>query len=214
VTKIDLPLAGEDVTATAERALIWKDTVFVADVHFGKDAMLRSAHHWTPPGGTETDLSRLDWLLRAHSARRLVILGDLFHSEHAAECAPTLRAWKDRHPGCEVLAIPGNHDRRTGQLASACGFRVEPEGFRLGPWILRHHPSAEPEKFTLCGHLHPLASLRGPGRQRLRVPCFLFSERQGILPAFGSFTGGATVRPRAEDRVIAIGKGEIILLFA
>lgn len=214
MTEIDLTLAGEQITATAERALIWKDTVFVADVHFGKDAMLRSALRWAPPGGTETDLARLDALLIGHSARRLVILGDLFHSEHAAECAPTLRAWKDRHPNCEVLAIPGNHDRRTGQLAADCGFRAEPEGFRLGPWVLRHHPSAEPQAYTLCGHLHPLAGLRGPGRQRLRLPCFLLSERQGILPAFGSFTGGATVRPRPTDRVLAVGKGEIIPLFA
>jgi DNA ligase-associated metallophosphoesterase len=217
VNELPLTLADEDALATTARALVWKDTVFVADVHFGKDALLRSAHHWAPPGGTTEDLARLTTLLEKYSARRLVILGDLFHSAHATEAASGIREWRDQHPDCEILAIPGNHDRHAGQLASTCGFRVEPEGSRLGPWVLRHHPNAEspePAGFTLCGHIHPVAILRGPGRQRLRVPCFALSEHQGILPAFGSFTGGHPVRPQPMDRIIAIAEDQLVDLIA
>jgi DNA ligase-associated metallophosphoesterase len=210
VDELRLTLAGEDVVLSSARALAWKDTVFVADVHFGKDATLRAAHHWTPPGNTAHDLSRLSALLRKHRARRLVILGDLFHSAQAAECLPAIRRWRNRRPACEILAIPGNHDRHAGELAVECGFRVEPEDFRLGPWNLRHHPAETPADFTLCGHLHPVVGLRGPGRQKLRVPCFSLSKHQAILPAFGSFTGGFRVRPRPGDRIFAIAEDQLV----
>ncbi len=62
----------------------------------------------------------------------------------------------------------------------------------------------------LAGHLHPAVSLSGPGRQRERLPCFLFGERVGILPAFGDFTGGAAVRPRPGDRVFAVAEDEVV----
>jgi DNA ligase-associated metallophosphoesterase len=214
VNELAFTLAGEDVIATAERALVWQDTVFVADVHFGKDAMLRSAHHWTPPGSTGDNLGRLDTLLRRHSARRLVILGDLFHSAHGVEAVPAIRQWRNELPGCEILAIPGNHDRKAGKLANECGFLVEEEGRRLGPWALRHHPSDSPKVHTLCGHIHPVVSLRGSGRQSLKVPCFAITPNQCILPAFGVFTGGHPVKPRAGDQIIAIADGQLVSRFA
>ena len=62
----------------------------------------------------------------------------------------------------------------------------------------------------LAGHIHPAISLAGPGRQRERLPCFLFGERIGLLPAFGDFTGGATVRPRPGDRVFGVAGDEVV----
>jgi DNA ligase-associated metallophosphoesterase len=214
VDELTFSLAGEEVIATSEHALIWQSTVFVADVHFGKDAMLRSAHHWAPPGSTGDNLARLGGLLRRYSARRLIILGDLFHSAHAVETVPAIRQWRDEHHSCEILAIPGNHDRRAGKLAAECGFLVENEGHHLGPWILRHHPAEQPAPYTLCGHIHPVVSMRGTGRQSLKVPCFAITERQCVLPAFGEFTGGHPVRPRPGDQIIAVAEGQLVSRFA
>lgn len=212
--ELPFTLADESVIATADRALVWRDTVLVADVHFGKDAMLRSAHHWAPPGSTSENLASLANLLHRHSARRLVILGDLFHSAHAVESVPAIQQWRSERPECEILAIPGNHDRKAGKLAARCGFLVEEEGHRLGPWILRHHPSDTPETYTLCGHIHPVISLRGAGRQSLKVPCFAITPNQCILPAFGAFTGGHPVKPRSGDQVIAVAEGQLVSRFA
>lgn len=210
--EIAISLGGEDVVATASRALVWNDTVFVADVHFGKDAMLRSSHHWAPPGSTEENLERLEILLLRYSTRRLIILGDLFHSAHAAEAVPHIQRWKK--PNWEILAIPGNHDRRATGLAQDCGFHVVAEGHRLGPWILRHHPTEDPEDFTLCGHVHPVVALKGSGRQSLKLPCFAITPQQCILPAFGAFTGGYPVRPRSGDQIIAVAEGQLVSKFA
>lgn len=208
--EICLNFAGQDVIATASRALVWEKTIFVADVHFGKDASFRSAGLWTPPGAVEDNLGRLSALLRTYRARRLVVLGDLFHSAHAKESVPLIRRWRKRRPGCEMLVITGNHDRHAGDLAKECGFLMEDEGCLLGPWILRHFPPDASHGFTLCGHIHPVASMSGRGRQRLRLPCFLVSPRMCILPAFGAFTGGFEVRPKANEQIFAIADDTVM----
>jgi len=49
--------------------------------------------------------------------------------------------------------------------------------------------------YSLTGHVHPARVLQGRGRgaDRVRLPCFVFSDKRGILPAFGVFTGHHTV---------------------
>lgn len=199
-----LHCSGHEILATPTRALVWNETVFVADVHFGKDATFRSASLWTPPGAVDDNLDRLSSLLSTYQARRLVILGDLFHSSHASESVPTIRRWRDRHPDCEMQVIAGNHDRYATDIAHESGFEMKPEGITHGPWILRHHPTNSSEGFSLCGHIHPVAVLRGKGRQSLRLPCFVVSPNQCILPAFGAFTGGYPVRPNPEEEILVI----------
>lgn len=200
-------LAGQKVVALAERALLWPDkkTLFVADVHFGKDAAFRHARRWVPPGTTGDDLSRLTRLIDRYRVKRLIILGDAFHSEHAEERATfeEIRAWRDGVP-CAVQMVKGNHDRRATGLAERLDFDLLEEGQVLGPWSLRHHPAAEAGGYVLCGHIHPVARVYGPARQSERVPCFWADGRQCILPAFGGFTGGAVVRPRRGDQVILV----------
>lgn len=210
---LSLELAGQPVLATVSRALVWEKTVFIADVHFGKDATFRSANLWTPPGAVEDNLSRLSALLDTHHARRLVILGDVFHSTQAAESVPAIRRWRDRRKGCEILVVAGNHDRHAGEIAAGCGFQMEPEGISLGPWTLRHHPQTANSGFVLCGHIHPMAVMQGPGRQRLRLPCFLLSPTRCILPAFGAFTGGQVVRPQRHESLLAIA-GDTVMRMA
>lgn len=64
--------------------------------------------------------------------------------------------------------------------------------------------------FTISGHLHPVVSLRR-GRERLRVPVFLVSATDLVLPAFGPFTGGFRVDRRRGSgwRIFAAGGGEV-----
>jgi uncharacterized protein len=54
--------------------------------------------------------------------------------------------------------------------------------------------------------------LYGSGRQRERLPCFVFSPQVGILPAFGDFTGLGDVEPGDGVRVYAIADDEVILV--
>jgi hypothetical protein len=80
---VQLELAGEPVRLLPERALFWQAAcaLVVADVHWGKAAAFRSAGIPIPGGATRQDLDRLDQAVARTGARRLVVLGDLFHAK-------------------------------------------------------------------------------------------------------------------------------------
>jgi metallophosphoesterase superfamily enzyme len=60
--------------------------------------------------------------------------------------------------------------------------------------------------------VHPVLRLRGRGRMGAgpAVPCFWVGRRVLVLPGFGTFTGGAAVRPVGGDRVYAVADGVVM----
>jgi DNA ligase-associated metallophosphoesterase len=144
--------------------------------------------------------------------RRVIFLGDLFHSEFN-------RQWMEF---CDLLAqfdeisfelIAGNHDVLDPTFYEQAGLKVHLNGLHLHPFLLTHHPLedfSDTKWYNLAGHLHPGVRLRGNGRQRLRLPCFFFGPRQGLLPAFGEFTGLATLSVAPGDEVFVIVEDEIV----
>jgi len=212
--EIDFPLADEQMLALADGALFWPRarTLFVADVHFGKDATFREQLRWVPPGTTTNDLARLGRLIQRYRVERLVILGDAFHSEsaHENETLNELREWRGSIEAT-IMLVEGNHDRRAGSIARELEFDRVESGFSLPPFELHHHPVDTPSKdYVLCGHVHPVVMARGGARQRVRLRCFWASAHACILPAFGGFTGGYTVRPARGDRVVLIANGKAL----
>jgi uncharacterized protein len=206
---------GEALELRRERALHWprERTLFIADPHFGKAASFRALGVPVPPGTTRTDTERLSALLQATAAARLIVLGDFFHS--AAGRAPRtmerIGSWRASHASLEIMLVPGNHDRGAGAPPEAWGIRRLEPGHCLGGFALHHEP---PERAgplpALAGHLHPVVRLEEAGGAGVRAPCFIFGKALGLLPAFGSFTGGARVEPRAGDRVFAAGPDGVV----
>jgi hypothetical protein len=45
-----------------------------------------------------------------------------------------------------------------------------------------------------------------------RLPCFVRGARRAILPAFGSFTGLATITPAAGERLVAVAGSRLFAL--
>ena len=82
----------------------------------------------------------------------------------------------------------------------------------MDPFLLSHHPMKEvPEgQYNLAGHIHPCVYLSGQGRQRTRLACFYFGEQQGILPAFGTFTGMASLQVKRGEQVYVIAENSVI----
>ena len=207
-------VAGETLALLPAKAAFWprRSTLFVADPHWGKAAAFGAAGLAVPQDTLAADLARLDAALDATAAARLVVLGDLLHarSGRSPGVLAAVAEWRARRPALEVLLVRGNHDRGAGDPPPAWGFAVQPEPVADGPFALRHFPDETPGFYTLAGHVHPAALLRGHGRQRLKLPCFLFGKQVGILPAFGGFTGTAVVTPRAGDRVFVAADGEVV----
>jgi len=201
--------AGEAVELLPERALWWPahGLLFVADLHIGKAATYRALGQPVPGGTTQENLARLDALIARHAPAGIVFLGDFLHAAQARtpQVLAALDAWRARHAALALTLVRGNHDDRAGDPPASLDIEVVDEPHRIGPFACCHHPQTRPGLFVLAGHVHPVCSLNGPGRDRLRLPCFVQDGDQAILPAFGEFTGGWHVPPGGGRRFHAVG---------
>lgn len=187
-------------------------SLLVADLHIGKAVSFRRLGVPVPGGTTAESLAMLSAALTASGAQRIVFLGDFLHSARAR--APgTLQAlhqWRQRHPAITLTLVRGNHDRHAGDPPAALGIEVVEEPFALGALRLVHDPLAPASSgYALAGHLHPCVHLAGRAHDRLRLPCFHFGKRVGVLPAFGAFTGMHPIRREDGDRVYAIAGSHV-----
>ncbi len=215
MTDVFLDLAGEPVRLLPERALFWPAAcaLVVADVHWGKAAAFRAAGIPIPGGATRRDLDRLDSAIARSGARRLIVLGDLFHARAGRAATRTLadlRRWRGEREGLEIQLVRGNHDRHAGDPPPDLRINCLDAPAFLPPFALRHEPGLSDRGYTLAGHVHPGIVLAGRGLFRERLPCFVVGDRMTVLPAFGSFTGMGRVTPEPGERVYLVGDGEVV----
>jgi DNA ligase-associated metallophosphoesterase len=210
---IECRVAGERLVLLPEKAAYWPraGALFVADFHLGKAATFRSAGIPLPSGTTSENLDRLDKAVQRTRAKQVVFLGDFLHA--AAGRAPrtlaAFDAWRGAHGELELTLVRGNHDARAGDPPESFGIRCIDAGAAFGAFVLNHEPGPARGGYALSGHIHPAVRLRGEG-ETLRLPCFWFGERYGVLPAFGAFTGTAEVRPRQGDQVFVVAEDEVL----
>jgi DNA ligase-associated metallophosphoesterase len=205
------------LTLLPERA-IWQGesrTLWIADLHLGKAASFRALGQPAPAGTTQENLRRLGALIDAHKARRLVVLGDFLHARagRTPSLFSQLSQWRAARSDVEIVVVRGNHDAHAGDAPDECGFETVDEPFTLAgvegwheapPRSHEAPPRAHVAEgpVILSGHLHPVAWVSGPGRDRLRLPCFCLRERAIVLPAFGEFTGGHPVDLQDWDELV------------
>jgi DNA ligase-associated metallophosphoesterase len=188
-------------------------SLFVTDVHLGKDAVFRARGIPVPVGSTSQTLMRLNSLIATHRPESIVFLGDLLHAResHADEMLTALRGWRLKHHDLRLVLVEGNHDKHAGALPAEFDVETVIEPYRFGPWALCHHPQAVDDAYVLAGHEHPVLRLT-TGVDHVRLPCFRFGDRAGVLPAFGEFTGGFEVVSTPESRdVIYVVAGDRVL---
>jgi DNA ligase-associated metallophosphoesterase len=198
-----------------DRAAVLPDVglLLVADAHLGKAQAFRRLGVPVPGGTTGQNLDRLSALIARTRPRELVFLGDLLHARQGRSAAneAAVAAWRERHANLPMRLVRGNHDSRAGDPPAAWNIAVVDEPWRCGGWALCHHPQAVDGAYALAGHVHPGIRL-GKGIDRLRLPCFVLGAAQGILPAFGEFTGLHPVAPAPGERIAVIAQGEVHLL--
>jgi DNA ligase-associated metallophosphoesterase len=211
---LPVEIAGHPVVLSSLRGMFDPALrcLFVADAHFGKDAVFRARGIPVPVGSTADNLMRLDILIAEWEPVILVFLGDLLHAReaHASETLDALQAWRTRHAGLRMVLVEGNHDRHAGALPVSLGIEYVREPWRIGPWALCHYPQQVEGAYVLAGHVHPVYRIT-TRNDSVRVPCFRFGTACGVLPAFGSFTGGAREDGRvAGERVFLVVQEKVI----
>jgi DNA ligase-associated metallophosphoesterase len=201
--------ANETLHLLPAPALWWpaEKTLFIADLHLGKAASYRALGQPVPSGSTQENLARITHLMAQQQAKHIVFLGDFLHaaSSRTPDLLQAVTAWRTDHTSVAMTLVRGNHDSRAGDPPTEAQIEVVDEPFLLGSFACCHHPQTHPTHFVLAGHEHPVVHLAGPGRDRLRLPCFVNDTRQATLPAFGAFTGGHVVAPRHGQSLHAVG---------
>ncbi|GEM_PF-2178717 len=77
-------------------------------------------------------------------------------------------------------------------------------------FVLCHEPIKPKHGYALAGHLHPAVRMVGAGRQTLKLPCFWFGAKVGVLPSFGGFTDSGVVTPARGDQVYVIADDRVM----
>ena len=212
-SRLDVELGGAALELLAAGAIHWRARrcLIVADAHFGKAATFRARGVPVPQGTTRETLARLEAVCARTQPASIVFLGDLFHAPeaHAPATLAALRAWRAAHAALEVVLVEGNHDRKAGAPPPGLGIEVRPEPWRIDGLALCHHPQFVPGAHVLAGHLHPAVRIGGRADDSVRLPCFWLREGLAVLPAFGSFTGGARFDRAPDDRVVAIAEDRL-----
>ena len=199
---------------SAQRSIFWEDqkTLIVSDLHFGKTGHFRKAGIAVPPAVYKEDLQRLVSLLHYFKPEQLLVVGDFFHS-HANSELDWFRKWRNDFGHLSITLVRGNHDILKDAWYQEVSIQVAESELAIGPFLFIHEACADNDHYyTFCGHLHPGIILNGPGKQSLRFPCFYFTERHCILPAFSKFTGLAIVQPKQQDRLFAVVEDKLMAM--
>jgi uncharacterized protein len=193
-----LTLAGITLVADPAGAIYWPDErlLVVADLHLEKGSAFAARGVLLPPYDTIATLSRLAAVIARHDPRMVIALGDSFHDRTAHErlSSPNREAIAALQTRRDWIWISGNHDPA---LPSDLGGVVASE-VAIGPISFRHEPTGAVGE--IAGHLHPKARVSTRGRSTERR-CFACDGERAVMPAFGAYTGGLSIRDAAFARI-------------
>lgn len=208
---LETKLYGQTFKLHHYGALYWveQDALLLADVHLGKSAHFRKHGMAVPTQADDAEYDKLNELIALFQPSRLWFLGDLFHSYVNAEWH-FFEQWV-RMQELEIVLVMGNHDVIARTQFEKLGIKTV-DALHMGSLVLTHHPEEIPGKFNIAGHVHPSVSLRGAGKQRLKLACFFAKPTGMILAAFGDFTGTYVLKPQKTDTVFVIAGEEVVAL--
>jgi DNA ligase-associated metallophosphoesterase len=210
-------ILDQDFLLLPQKAIYWQQqkALIAADVHLGKVGHFRKAGIAIPRDMEQDDLAMLSDLIHEHRPEKLYFLGDLFHSDLNNDWDWFIM-WRRQFPNLQIILIKGNHDIIHDKHYIDLNITLCKE-FTLGPFLMLHHPLANPDEpqtggYVLCGHIHPGVNLVGRGRQSITLPCFAFGKNQAILPSFGKFTGSVAILNRKADKIFGVLKDKVIAI--
>lgn len=197
-----------------ERCIYWEESnaLVLSDLHFGKTGHFRKHGIAVPQAVFKEDLQRLLHQVMHYQPRKIIAVGDLFHSEANKEMELFLK-WRNDISHTHFILVKGNHDILHSSFYKEAGIEVAEGLYETDGFGFVHDPAEKPEAFTgytFCGHFHPGVMINGLGKQSLQFPCYYFSKQMAILPAFSKFSGLAMVRKKKTDTVYAIVNNSLV----
>jgi uncharacterized protein len=193
-----IDVAGVTLVADLFGALFWEEErlLVVSDLHLEKGSSFAARGVLLPPYDTVATLVRLAAVIARYDPRSVIALGDSFHDRDAHErlSAPDRDAIGVLQTQRDWIWISGNHDPA---LPSDLGGMVAHE-VAVGGIAFRHEPTGAVGE--IAGHLHPKARVSTRGRSMERR-CFACDGERAVMPAFGAYTGGLSIRDAAFAKI-------------
>ncbi len=206
---------GNHFWLSAERCLFWEEEkiLIASDLHFGKTGHFRKSGIPVPQSLYKEDLQRLFFQVQHFKPQQLLIVGDLFHSTANKELDFFLK-WRNDLSHVQMHLVKGNHDILKSSWYDQANIIVHQHQHNIRSFCFTHdiedsdcHESAS---YYFTGHIHPGILINGLSKQALKFPCFYFTNKYAVLPAFSKFTGLALMDKKKNDKVFAIVERSVI----
>jgi DNA ligase-associated metallophosphoesterase len=194
--RLHVPLMGRWVELMPSGAL-WLEgerTLVCADLHLEKGSAYAARGQLLPPYDTRETLRRLAADAALLNPARIVLLGDTLHDieAHGRIGDSDAESLGQLAHGRTLLWVVGNHDPEgPGGLPGETAEELEVLGL-----VLRHEPRGGEQPGEVAGHLHPCARVVGQSRS-VRRRCFVTDGERLVLPAYGAYAGGLSIRDEA-----------------
>ncbi len=211
----EISICGQTLSLLPERVIWWErqNTIIISDTHFGKPAHFRKFGIPIPGTLNDKDITRLRNVITGTEAKRVIITGDLFHSEINREWTAFTDLLAELR-GVSFILVPGNHDILPDSIYQDAGLQITQQSLDDGPFTFIHSTedaALDPDhRFFIGGHIHPMYRINGKARQSIRIPCFHLTENSLTLPSFGSFTGGHTIIPGHAEKVYGVTENRVL----
>ncbi len=195
------------------KSIFWEaqKILILSDIHLGKTNHFRKAGIPIPNAIGKNDLHKLTQDIQYYKPTQVIIVGDMFHSianqEHDA-----VSKWLANYAHITFTLVQGNHDILAREWYATHHIQMVRGLMLINEFAFVHEPNQASSQalFTFSGHIHPGITIKGKGKQSLRFPCFYIEPTYCILPAYGSFTGLATITPSKAAQVYAIAEHHIV----
>jgi DNA ligase-associated metallophosphoesterase len=188
-----------------------RKALVISDLHIGKAGYFRDQGIAIPALANKNNFWKMVEAIEWSEPEEIVFLGDLSHSRENAEWQEFID-FLDQYPNIRKTLIKGNHDILHSNAYLRAKIDVV-EKLVIGKTIWKHdldESDVMSGLYPITGHIHPAVLLTGNARQSMRLPCFYFGEKNGIMPAFGEFTGTALIKPKKGDRVWVIADKKVL----
>jgi uncharacterized protein len=196
------------------RTIFWEEekALILSDLHIGKSGHFRKAGIAIPQNVLQEDMFRLIAEVQLYKPKKIIIVGDLFHSHENKE-HDLFAKYISELPSVEIHLVMGNHDIVDKTWYTKNNILLHENVFVVNQFVFAHDINdvlEVKEKYCFSGHIHPSIQLSGKGNQHMKLPCFYFTKEYAVLPAFGKFTGTFSIKKKKEDAVFAIVENSII----
>lgn len=204
-----IKIRQETFTLTNQRALFWEEqkALILSDLHIGKTAHFRKNGIALANQIIKNDLERLSILIEYFKPEKFIVVGDLLHAGDNSD-VDEFCTWRNQYSDLEFHLIEGNHDRISKKLESKLCLNFKSELMEVEDFMLIHDFEKKHRKFQITGHIHP-GFVINSAVKKIKLPCFVVTENQLLLPAFSEFTGLDTKNLPKKGRFYVFTDAEI-----